>query len=86
MTAYERKLGGKYLPEARFRSLAETARGDWSRFDEQLILLPLEELGDGAWEGVLVDGTGSVLTLFYSLRRGLSFQPTTQYQRSAPGL
>ena len=75
VTAYERKLQGRYMTDLRFRDLADAARvgPGWSRHDGATLLLPLEEREDGVWEGVLVDDEEKTLGLAYSLATGLRF-------------
>lgn len=72
-TAYERKLRGRHLPEPRWRKAAAAARDDWGRFDEDVILLPLEEGQDRMWRGVLSDEAGSSLSITYGTGLGLLF-------------
>ncbi|UHC20439.1 CRISPR-associated helicase Cas3' (plasmid) [Methylobacterium currus] len=68
--AYERVLRGRHQPEDRWRPLVEAARAGWSRYDDDVILLPLEEQSGGMWSGVL-EGSGKSLTVTYSVDEGL---------------
>ncbi len=71
VTAYERKLRGRHEPEPRWRALAADARKNWGRFEDDVILLPLEEGEDGVSRGTLLDGDGRRLELLYSTKQGL---------------
>jgi CRISPR-associated endonuclease/helicase Cas3 len=71
VTAYERKLRGRHQPEPHLRSLVQATRANWSRYDDEVILLPLEEGGDGIWRGVLTSEEG-MLDVTYSVANGLT--------------
>jgi len=71
VTAYERKLRGRHEPEPRWQALAAAARAGWGRFEENVVLLPLEKGIGGVWGGVLVDGDGRRMELRYSTKNGL---------------
>ncbi|WP_198157538.1 CRISPR-associated helicase Cas3' [Methylobacterium nodulans] len=69
--AYERVLRGRHQAEVRWRSLVDAVRVGWSRFDEDVILLPLERQQGEAWAGVLVDDEGQAVNFTYSVAEGL---------------
>lgn len=73
VTAYERKLRGRHGPEPRWREAAASARADWGRFEEDVLLLPLEQGADGNWRGVLTDEAGGSVAIGYSSSLGLQF-------------
>ena len=73
VTAYEHKLRGRHEPEPRWRALVEAARKGWGRFEDNTILLPLEEGDDGLCRGVLLNADGRRLELRYSTAAGLRF-------------
>ena len=58
-------------PEPRWQAAAAAARFGWSRFEEDVILLPVEEDADGLWHGALLNPAGARLELSYSKRLGL---------------
>lgn len=66
-----RKLRGHVAPASSWHAAVAAARSGWSRFDEAVILLPLEPGPDGTWQGTLVAEDGGSLVLTYGARRGL---------------
>ncbi len=66
-----RKLGRHLAPAPSWHEAVAAARAGWSRFDDAVILLPLEPGPDGTWQGTLVAEDGRSLTLTYGPRRGL---------------
>ncbi|MEH3144199.1 MAG: CRISPR-associated helicase Cas3' [Methylobacterium frigidaeris] len=69
----ERRLRGRRAPEPRWREAAASARSGWGRFEEAVLLLPLEPQQDGSWQGALLGKDGDRLTLRYDERTGLRF-------------
>lgn len=66
-----RKLRGHHAPAPSWHEAAAAARAGWSRFDDAVILLPLEPVPDGTWQGTLVAEDGGSLVLTYGTRLGL---------------
>ena len=73
VTVREKKLVGAYGPLPAFAKAAEDARADWGKFENDVVLLPLEAAADGTWIGILVAENGAELVLQYSTKEGLQF-------------
>jgi len=71
VTVREVKLRGARDPSPGLAAAARAARAGWSRFDDDVILLPLRERADGGWTGELVGQDGQVLNAFYTVAEGL---------------
>lgn len=71
VTVAVRKLRGHLAPAATWHAAAAAARAGWSRFDDAVILLPLEPQPDGTWQGTLVAEDGGSLVVTYGTRLGL---------------
>jgi CRISPR-associated endonuclease/helicase Cas3 len=54
VTVREKKLKGAYAPSPAFAKAAEAARAGWGKFEDDVVLLPLEPAADGTWTGILV--------------------------------
>ncbi len=66
-----RKLGRHLAPAPSWHGAVAATRAGWSRFDDAVILLPLEPGPDGIWQGTLVAEDGKSLALTYGPRLGL---------------
>lgn len=51
------------------------ARTQWSRYEQDLIVLPLRERTEGLWTGSLRKTNGTVLELSYTQTQGLAYGP-----------
>ncbi|GJD65404.1 CRISPR-associated helicase/endonuclease Cas3 [Methylobacterium frigidaeris] len=71
VTVALRKLRGHLAPVPGWHDAAAAVRAGWSRFDDAVILLPLEPGPDGTWQGTLVAEDGGPLVLTYGTRLGL---------------
>ncbi|MGX7703223.1 CRISPR-associated helicase Cas3' [Methylobacterium sp. Gmos1] len=71
VTVASRKLRGHLAPAPRWNDAVAAARANWSRFDDAVILLPLEPGPDDARQGILVAEDGGSLVLTYGTRLGL---------------
>ncbi|OAS18965.1 hypothetical protein A5481_25415 [Methylobacterium platani] len=66
-----RRLRGHLAPAPSWHAAVAAARTGWSRFEDDVILLPLEPQAGGTWRGTLVAEDGGTLTLTYGPRLGL---------------
>ena len=71
VTLREVKLKGAYRPIPSLLEAAFVARASWGRFEDDLILLPLEPSEDGRWTGSLLSESGRDLSAHYSGGMGL---------------
>lgn len=70
VTVREKKLRGAREPTPALAAACHAARASWGRFEEDVILLPLELGADGAWTGTLFGEKGRVEVL-YTTEKGL---------------
>ncbi|MEJ7812323.1 MAG: CRISPR-associated helicase Cas3' [Gemmatimonadaceae bacterium] len=62
-------------PEARYEGAVAAARMEWGRFEQELPLLPLEQVVNGVWRGRLIHPRKrTVLTIRYTAAEGLAFE------------
>ncbi|HEY9466629.1 MAG TPA: CRISPR-associated helicase Cas3' [Vicinamibacterales bacterium] len=62
----------RLFPE--FQAWVEAARSDWRRFDENIPILPLANVGGDEWVGSLIrGGRGAPIRLRYTTQQGLDF-------------
>lgn len=73
VTVREKKLKGAYAPLLAFGKAAEAARAGWGKFEDDVILLPLQQDPDGNWTGTLVDQNRTEFVLRYSATEGLRY-------------
>jgi hypothetical protein len=61
-------------PESRFAAQVVAARKTWGRFDQDIPLLPLEQMGDGEYRGVLRHPSRrDLITVRYTANEGLHY-------------
>jgi CRISPR-associated endonuclease/helicase Cas3 len=73
ITVREKRLRGTYLPTPALTDAACAARAGWGRFEDAVILLPLETDRDGVFTGTLLGEDGRTLGVRYTAVSGLRF-------------